>query len=401
LVFEQFNTEKRFHDFDGVIVFQGIFETYRYRNEWSGIYLDHSCDRNELDKRKKELDLLLAKGGFACFVLHKEFKDSFYSLGQTLNLKATDLCKWVLNLPSFHRNDFTNRATQIHTLRNEFLKFLELYGAASSSFQDYNHEVQFKSIAEVGRNVVGMVLFDNQFFIPSLLPENKGDRILEYFSILSETLTSSFNKLRVEIPSWVYQFSFVEENDLNTKKQELVKEMNLIKDKLAQYNAYKRVLLSDGESLVESVTLLLREGFTFRLDTVDEFKEDLKIIDESGAPLLLIEVKGTNKGVKREYINQADSHRERAGLDSSFPSLLVMNTHIKNSKSIQDKDQAIADEQIKHAVKIGVLVTRTLDLLFLLRHMYNNLISKQQIMDLLCHNTGWLRVDSDRWEVIG
>ena len=56
-----------------------------------------------------------------------------------------------------------------------------------------------------------MILFDNEFFIPSLLPENSDDRIIEYFTLLAEALTSSFNKLRVEIPSWLAQFSFEKE----------------------------------------------------------------------------------------------------------------------------------------------------------------------------------------------
>lgn len=34
LFFEPFNTVKRFNDFDGVILFQGIFETYKYEDGW-------------------------------------------------------------------------------------------------------------------------------------------------------------------------------------------------------------------------------------------------------------------------------------------------------------------------------------------------------------------------------
>jgi hypothetical protein len=92
--------------------------------------------------------------------------------------------------------------------------------------------------------------------------------------------------------------------------------------------------------------ILLREGFSFKINSNDDFREDLKIVDENNHPLVFIEVKGTNSGVKREYVNQADSHRERAGLDSTFPSILVVNTHIKNSKNIQEKDQPIPEDQI-------------------------------------------------------
>src|SRR3990172_6532473 len=77
LIFEPFTTKKRFNDFDGVILFQGIFESYKYESSYNGEYLNHSYDCNELDKRKKELELLITKGGFVCFILHKPFVDSY------------------------------------------------------------------------------------------------------------------------------------------------------------------------------------------------------------------------------------------------------------------------------------------------------------------------------------
>ena len=132
----------------------------------------------------------------------------------------------------------------------------------------------------------------------------------------------------------------------------------------------------------------------------DEFKEDLKIVNDDNEPLVFVEVKGTNRGVKREYVNQTDSHRERAGLKSTFPSLLVINTHIKNSASIKDKDQIIPDDQIKYAARIGVLIVRTLDLLFLLRHLSNGKVSQHEVVDLFLNNVGWLKVGPDHWEII-
>lgn len=101
LNFEPFSTGKRFNDFDGVILFQGIFETYKYESSYyDGEYLVHSYDRNELDKRKKELELLIKKGWFCCFILHKPFVDSYYNSGSTKDLSGTDLCKYSLNFPS-------------------------------------------------------------------------------------------------------------------------------------------------------------------------------------------------------------------------------------------------------------------------------------------------------------
>jgi hypothetical protein len=400
LSFEPFNTDKRFYEFDGVILFQGIFEKYRYEEVWDGIDLNHSYDRNELDKRKKELSLLIEKGGFVCFILHKPFVDSYYYSGYTQDLSGTDLCKYCLTFSSFYRKDYTKRSTHVRSLRDEFTRFLELYGAASSYFENYNSGLDLRKIAEINGSVVGMVLFDREFFIPSLVPENTNDRIIEYFSILCDALTSSFNKLRIEIPSWLSQFSFEKENTLIQKKQSLIEEIEATDNELAKYTQYKKVLLGSGEILVENVYTLLVSGFGFKVDSEDEFKEDLKIINDDNDPLVFVEVKGTNRGVKREYINQTDSHRERAGFNSTFPSLLVINTHIKNSASIKDKDQIVPKDQIRHATRIGVLIVRTLDLLFMLRHLSNGKVSQQKVMDLFLNNVGWLKVGVDNWEII-
>lgn len=401
LSFEEFNTEKRFSDYDGVILFQGIFETYEYVPGWNGIHLKHFYDQDELDKRKKELSLLLKKGGFVCFILHKKFVDSYYQSGSgTKYYRTTDLCKHALNLESFYRRDLEKRTTQIHPLRDEFNRFLELHGAASSFFQNNSEAVELRVIAKSDGLIVGMVLFDQVFFIPSLMPKNRDDLIIEYFSLLSEALASSFNKLRVETPLWASKFSFDQENALNANKVKLVKIIKEIDTDLAKYSQYKKVLVGSGEILVKSVATLLNDGFSFKIDFIDEFREDLKIIGDDNVPLVFIEVKGTNRSVQREHINQTDSHRERAKLDPTFPSLLVINTHIKDSKSIEDKDKAINEDQIKHAVNTRVLIVRTLDLLYLLRHKDNTKISQGEIMELFCHKVGWLKVDADRWEII-
>jgi hypothetical protein len=39
-------------------------------------------------------------------------------------------------------------------------------------------------LAEAEYNVVGMTIQRNQFFVPSLVPDNVPDRIEEFFSIL-------------------------------------------------------------------------------------------------------------------------------------------------------------------------------------------------------------------------
>jgi hypothetical protein len=156
----------------------------------------------------------------------------------------------------------------------------------------------------------------------------------------------------------------------------------------------------DGDQLVESTAAVLRHGFDFQVDDTDEFKEDLKILDEAKEPVLFVEVKGTNAGIKREYVNQADNHRERAGLSREFPSALIMNTHIKNSRDLKEKDQAVPSDQVKHAAANNILILRTLDLLRLLRLKLDEKVSPDQVLQIMEKESGWLRCTDDGFEIL-
>ncbi|NRB65609.1 MAG: hypothetical protein HRU40_21760 [Saprospiraceae bacterium] len=155
-----------------------------------------------------------------------------------------------------------------------------------------------------------------------------------------------------------------------------------------------------GDNLVDRVIQAFEEGFGIAVDGKDELREDFKLLNSASEPFCLCEVKGTNKGIKREYINQADSHRERSGFDSGFPALLLMNTHIKNARSLIEKDQEIANEQIKHAVNMNVLIMRTIDFIGLLRMFLMGKLNRKEFEILLCESKGWLRVEEQDYRII-
>jgi len=397
LTFEPYGTKCRFDEFDCIILFQGIFESFSWRD--SGYlgerYLACQCDKDELDKRNKELSLLLKKGGFACFLLCDKFIDSGRG-----SYASTDLCKIYLNAQSFYRENFDNRYTHLDVKRPEFENFLGRYGAACSYFRNYNDGRKWRVIAELGNQIVGFILWNSVFFVPTLIPENDKDIIEEYFISLAEALISVQKKLMFEIPSWVDSFEFSDEEGLKNENDTLMKEVEDNIEKLQEFRAFKKALISSGEVLVDSVINIFEKGFEFSLDTKDELREDLKILDDVGKPIVFVEVKGTNTSVKREHINQCDSHREQADLPLNFPSILVINTHIKNARNIDEKDQELAVEQIKHAAKNNVLILRTLDLLRLLSLKFDRDIPKNEIISLLSINSGWLKVSKDKWEVI-
>ncbi|MHC4714788.1 MAG: hypothetical protein ACYTAN_16210 [Planctomycetota bacterium] len=398
MVFEPFESPVRFNDFDSVILFQGIFESFeRVRDGYSGSRVRGQYRQTELTRRSNELDLLLRQGGFACILLCRTFLD--YADGDSF--KHTDLAKRILNIRGIYRNNYSIPANAIHSTRNEFLRFLQLYGSASSYFQIHNDALDLRILAKVGSEIVGMILHRSVFFVPTLLPRADEQPIGEYFRLLCEALLSSRKKLSVEIPQWANAFEFPDEHTLRQQRESLLAQANEVKSTIDELERFKGALVYDSELLVDSVAAILRQGFGFRIDTIDEYREDLKILDDDDSPVALVEVKGTNRGLKREHLNQADSHRERANLPSSFPTILIINPNIRNSSSIADKDRDLPPEQIEHAVRIGVLVLRTLDLLRLLGLTKTERYTAHQVLSVLTSHHGWLRAEEGSYQIVG
>jgi len=397
LSFEPFETKKRFNDFDGVVVLQGCFEKVEETtNSWGNSYCWVECAKDELDKRLNEAVLLLKEGGWICFLLVHPFVDKAHGN----YFKGTDLAKIFLNFDSFYRESRHQRTTALTCKRSEFKRFLDIYGGGFTTFSDNNGKLGVKPIATIGYKLAGMMMGDNRFFVPAFLPDKTKERVTEFFRLLVDALVSTRNKLVFEIPEWVDEFVFEEESVLLKEREELIAKVEDINGRLEGFGAFKRLLIEGGEQLVETVEGVLSAGLELRVDAVDEYREDLKILNDEGEPIIFCEVKGVNRGVKREYVNQADSHRERAGLSSSFPALLVVNTHIKNSRSLAEKDKEVPQEHIAHARKINVLILRSLDLLGLLKLKMERGMTKEEVLSVLCSGGGWLRVTGDKWDVL-
>ncbi len=395
LHFEPYDTSRRLNEFDGAVIFQGIFERFGTgENAWGHSYVKSWCDRDELDKRKKELELLLRKKGMVCFLLRRPFLDK----AEGEDFSDFDLAKQHLNYPNLHRDDLPRRFTKQEVMRDELRRFFEEFGAANSYFVNRNRDIDWRVIARIGNYVTSMVLWRKIFFIPVLVP--RAGRTGEFFQLLCDGLVAARNKLLLDVPEWVNEFRFNHEDSLVERRRKALQEAEATADDLAQLGRFKRLLVLDGENLVDAVKYVLVEGFGLRVDAYDEFREDLKILDQEGNPIILVEIKGTNRGVKREHVNQTDSHRERASLPPDFPAVLIMNTHIKNSRTIEEKDQEIATEQVIRAANTNVLVLRTLDLLSLLRIYLAGNLPADGFLKLLITAAGWLRVVGDEIEVL-
>jgi hypothetical protein len=392
LHFRHFATEEKFQAYDGVILFQGTFEE---ANE-DQVY---NFEEGELLKRENQLRQLLEQRGFCCILLCKKFIDTSHPYSQ--NVSHTDLAKRALNLPGFYRSPLAKPTTKLAIVRDEFRRFLKEYGSAHTNFENRKKDMEVKPICLTPNGYLcGLILDDSLFFIPCLLPDKRMKQFGEFFKFLANALVSSRAKLVQEIPAWANEFRFRAEQSLFEEKNELTARITKVKDALKTFTEYKKCLCFDGERLKQSVIHLLEHGLKLKVDPEDNLKEDLKIVDPEQKPLVLVEVKGTNKGVQREFINQADSHRERSEKPPDFPSIVIVNTNIKNARHLKDKYQEVAKEHAAHAVKMKVLVLRTIDLLNLLYLVEAGSITPDQILSLIRSQYGWLKVSQEAYEIL-
>ena len=391
--FEAYGTGCRFDDYDAVFVFQGIFERFTRKTGFHESYLVHNYDTNELDKRKKELAQLLRKGGFACFLLVSPFIDR----ADRVDTSNTDLTKYYLNHDSLYRKSFAGggRATGIRAVVSEFASFVDRFGAAYTYFHYYGESLFVHKLAVSGNVVVGARFGRNIYAIPSLMPDNTEEVLREYFTSLANALVALENKKLHEVPDWVRDFEFTEESGLARDRADLETQLQNLANQQDQLESYKLALVASSDDLVAIVSQILETGLGIPVNVIDEFREDIKLLDNKGEAIAVAEIKGTNRGIKREHVNQADSHRERSEFDPSFPALLIMNTHIRGARTVAEKNKDVPAEQVSHAANNKILILRTLDLLNLLRRVRSGKTTRDAALRLILENVGWLQVGED------
>jgi hypothetical protein len=103
---------------------------------------------------------------------------------------------------------------------------------------------------------------------------------------------------------------------------------------------------------------LLREYFGLNVPGDDNNVEDAVIRDGEHA-LYVVEVKGVRGGLKREHLNQIDSHRERLSLTADTAGLLIVNDFMEIEGLEQRSAKQFDAQHLKHAVDLNIRILRT------------------------------------------
>ena len=389
-------------DFDGLIIPQGIFESieprrtmYRQTNEvhWhEGLLLD----------RERQVLNMVSQGKWLCFLVGAIIDRVPQEHFRELDIRHADLCKRMLNSFSVHRylveGDAAVQATQ-----SEFEGFIKQFGIAKTVFQVRgNGELAHRVLAKVGQNIVGVEFQNKVFFLPFHSTRRDEQTILEVAGGLVRAVSDYRQKHSVPMPEWLDEFEFASEeslaNDLRSANEKTAK----LRSELQGWKEYKAILTTSGDILREKIIAILEKFFGLKVDPIDEGREDGKILDADLRILAIFEVKGIKVGVGRNQINQVDSHREGNGMLATTPGILFINNQMDVSGIKERVETIIAQEQIAHAVRNGVTIVRTIDLIFLMKHLEAKGVGARGAELLRLFNTGggWLKAGPGRYELV-
>lgn len=397
--FNDLNSPIAIDQYDGLIIPSGIFEEIKDESTYMDTYYEVHCRRDMLLQRERELINLLKKEAWVCCLVGQIIDKVPYGDYRTKSCTDTDLTKKILNSFDIKRESFKGSAA-VTSKNDEFNKYIEKWGIAKTVLKLPYRDQDRKTLANLGNSVVGLEYSGKIFFLPFHTTDYSSENAVSLAQELCRAIVEYRQKRITKIPEWAHQFQFKTEEMLRVKLDSFLKEADGVQKSLLEWQSYKGILCQSGDSLKDNLVLILRNFFKLNVTDVEDFKEDAVIRSPDGESLVIVEIKGTKGGIKRQYINQIDTNRERIGVSASTPGLLIINDQMNVENIDKRNETSVADEQIKHAKNLNILIIRTLDFLFLIRNLENDDDPGNMLIRLCNQGGGRLIVNDSQTNIV-
>jgi hypothetical protein len=403
LEFIRLHDSRDFCAADGVIIPQGIFERFETRTSMFSSKTDVWVDESLLLERERQIFDLLRQGKWVCFLVG-EIVDDVSKGMHTEQIHDTDLCKRLLNAFGVdRRRRYKLEVSPGVIIRDkEFESYVESCGAPITVFDlPHAEPIERRVIVELTNNAVVGAEFDNQLFFLPFSPANKLRSTAVSVAKMVALAVSAYRRNRsVEIPAWVDALRFKSEKSLYPEINSLLEKLNRLESQLESWRDYKAILTTSGKALEHRIVAILESFFEFHVDPTEEDQDEALIMDKDNTPLVFLETKSTQKGIEKEFIDRLSFHRKSRWPLTSMPGVLFVN----NDTSVTDvglrlRTEVPADE-IKHAKELNITIVRTIDLLFLMRHLENDPRKRERFLDLIFSGGGWLKANSEGYKLV-
>lgn len=244
------------------------------------------------------------------------------------------------------------------------------------------------------KKIKGLITFLPFHMESSLHTDELSDAVKE----LAEALDTHRKNLIFQPPSWINHVPLHEEEKIRNTITQLRDELDSKQNLLQQQIALKSILYLKHSQLVEGCMAIF-DAMGMRTMKNEIGEEDFWILDKEKTNMIICECKGKDNNLTREDISMLDIHREARGKDENFPALLITNNFNK-ANSLAEKDMPVASNVIQHAVKLHVLVIRSLDLIGLLDLYQKNSISSKEIAGYFSKSVGWMKITEEKVKIL-
>ncbi len=387
---------------DGVIVPQGIFEKFTTRRSPFGARTEISIHKASLLERERQIFNLLRKGSWVCFLVGEIIDQAAEGL-HLESISDTDLCKRILNAFEVKRRR-RYRVDVPRDLRvrdNEFKFYVDRSGQPMTVFElPVEHAIERRVLVELDGLVVGFEFDTQLFFLPFQASDREWATALSIAKEAALAISSYRRNHIVEIPAWVDELRFKGEESLYVEINALLEKTNRLESQLESWKDFKGVLTTSGTLLRSKVIAILESFFQLEVDQVEETRVHAVIIGGDDAPSVMIQAASTERGIQIELLDQMDSHRKRHWPSTPMPAVLFINNDIPMIGIDARLKTDVPEELVKHARDLNILMVRTIDLLFLMRHLEEDPQRKSRLMHIFSSGGGWLKADADGYEVV-
>lgn len=367
-------------NFDGVIIFPEVFEAIRV-NKIREQYLDY--DKNINSTREHELRLLIDSGGWVCVLGY-----SIIHYWQGMPVFDTDIIKRYLNVLDVRSSVANTPMTMVKSKSDFFTEYIRQFGVTKLFYDIKSSEFvdDLKSLAVHLDQTTGFVYLNKIFILPFNLTKKNTVGIDTPVKLLVEAVLSYRSENEMQFPEWLSEKKFLEEAATEKLILETEQQLKKYADRLILFQKYKGILTAKGTPLASLVADILKDYFGLKIDNTDEGAEDIKIHDELGKLVCVVEVKSSKSSVKNDHIAQFAAHRMKSSLKRDFPGLLIMNSNCTVAGIEQRKKLYPSKEQVDLAEDQGIGILQTVDLLeymFDLEPLQLNERSKRFLNDLI------------------
>lgn len=233
----------------------------------------------------------------------------------------------------------------------------------------------------------------NDYYFTTLKIENKND-------LLDFLIETKLVSLQENIPNWIEDYSFYNDDELKKVKIEKENELESLQKILKSIEIninenlyFKRILIESGDALVEIVFNILNDIFSINLFEYED-KKAADFIFKYNQTTFIGEIKGINTNVKKSNISQLDDHYCNYIEDKTEDEIknikqLLIITHQRLTEL--NKRQPVADAEITKAKNNNALIIEGETLLKIYEKYKNNCLNCNDIYNMFL-NAGLLKI---------